>query len=140
MSSYTTLFDMLMGTDCHIRGRRIALTGSSGSFGSAMKDLLERAGAVVVPLRFGVDYTYENYAGTDHILATADILVLAHGAKGAQAMQANCDSFLWSSGTPYASFLRPPCPLLRHLLRSGERPARLHAVSSKPPGSRLERE
>ena len=94
MSSYTTLFDMLMGTACQIRGRRIALTGSSGSFGSAMKDLLERAGAVVVPLRFGVDYTYESYAGTDHILATADILVLAHGAKGVQTMQANCDSFL----------------------------------------------
>jgi len=28
------------------------------------------------------------------VLATADILVLAHGAKGAQPMQANCDSFL----------------------------------------------
>jgi monoglucosyldiacylglycerol epimerase len=94
MSSYTTLFDILMGTACQIRGRRIALTGSSGSFGLAMKELLERAGAVVVPLRFGVDYTYDDYSGADSSLATADILVLAHGAKGERAMLANCDSFL----------------------------------------------
>jgi len=94
MSSYTTLFDRLMGTACQIQGRRIALTGASGSFGSAMKSLLEHAGAHVVPLKFGVEYTYEDYAGADSILATADILVLAHGAKGQQAMAANCDSFL----------------------------------------------
>ncbi len=94
MSSYTTLFDILMGTACQIRGRRVALTGSSGSFGSAMNELLERAGAVVAPLRFGVDYTYEDYTGADSVLETADILILAHGAKGEQAMQANCDSFL----------------------------------------------
>ena len=94
MSSYTTLFDRLMGTACQIQGRRIALTGTSGSFGSAMKCLLEGAGAEVLPLKFGVDYTYEDYTGTGAILATADILVLAHGAKGEQAMAANCDSFL----------------------------------------------
>jgi monoglucosyldiacylglycerol epimerase len=34
------------------------------------------------------------YTGADSVLARADILVLAHGAKGEQAMQANCDSFL----------------------------------------------
>jgi hypothetical protein len=59
-----------------------------------MKRLLERFGAVVVPLKFGVDYTYLDYAGADSILATADILVLAHGAKGEKAMAANCDAFL----------------------------------------------
>ena len=94
MSSYTTLCDILMGTACQIRGRRVALTGSSGSFGSAMKRLLERAGAVVLPVRFGVDYTYDDYSGADSTLATADILVLAHGAMGEQAMRANCDSFV----------------------------------------------
>jgi monoglucosyldiacylglycerol epimerase len=94
ISSYTTLFDRLMGTACHIRGRRVALTGASGAFGSAMKGLLEKAGAVVVPLKFGVDYTYEDYSGADAALEAADILVLAHGAKGERAMQANCDSFL----------------------------------------------
>jgi monoglucosyldiacylglycerol epimerase len=94
ISSYTTLFDRIMGTACQIRGRRIALTGASGSFGSALKDRLERAGAAVVPLKFGVDYTYDDYSGADAALEAADILVLAHGAKGEQAMAANCDSFL----------------------------------------------
>jgi hypothetical protein len=59
-----------------------------------MKSLLERAGAVVIPLKFGVDWTYLDYSGADSVLETADILILAHGAKGASAMQANCDSFL----------------------------------------------
>ena len=94
MSSFTTLFDLLMGTACQIRGRQVALTGSSGSFGSAMRDLLERAGAVVVALKFGADWTYEDYSGADSALKGADVLVLAHGAKGEQAMQANCASFL----------------------------------------------
>jgi hypothetical protein len=94
MSSYTTLFDRLMGTACQIRGRRVALTGASGAFGVAMKSLLERAGAVVMPLKFGVDWTYLDYSGADSVLETADILVLAHGAKGGCAMQANCDSFV----------------------------------------------
>ena len=94
ISSYTTLFDRIMGTACQIRGRRVALTGASGSFGSALKALLEGAGAVVVPLKFGVDYTDLDYSGADAALEDADILVLAHGAKGDRAMQANCDSFL----------------------------------------------
>jgi hypothetical protein len=94
LSSHTTLFDGLMGTACQIAGRRVALTGASGAFGSAMKELLERAGARVVTLKFGVDWSYENYSGADAALEGADILVLAHRAKGQQAMQANCDSFL----------------------------------------------
>src|SRR5262249_36008889 len=94
LSSYTTLFDRLMGTACQLRGRRVAITGACGSFGWAMKGLLERAGAVVGPLRFGVDYTYEDYSRADSILASADILILAHGARGEPAMAAHCDSFL----------------------------------------------
>jgi hypothetical protein len=94
LSSFTTLFDILMGTACQIRGRRVALTGASGSFGSALRELLERAGAVVVTLKFGVDWTYEDYSGADSALEEADILILAHGAKGEQAMQANCASFV----------------------------------------------
>lgn len=94
LGSYTTLFDRLMGTSCQIRGRRVALTGASGSFGSAMKELLEGAGATVTPLKFGVDFTYGDYSPADAALAQADILVLAHGAKGDCAMEANCHSFL----------------------------------------------
>jgi hypothetical protein len=94
MSSYTTIFDRLMGTACQIRGRRIAMTGASGAFGAAMKSLLEHAGAIVIPLKFEVDWTYDDYSGADSALEMADILVLAHGAKGTSAMRANCESFL----------------------------------------------
>ena len=68
MSSYTTIFDRLMGTACQIRGRRIAMTGASGAFGAAMKSLLEHAGAIVIPLKFGVDWTYGDYSGADQVL------------------------------------------------------------------------
>ena len=93
-SSYTMLFDRLMGTACQIRGRTFALTGASGAFGSALKELLERHGAMVMPLKYGVDYTDDDGSGADAALAEADVLVLAHGAKGERAMQANCHSFL----------------------------------------------
>ena len=49
---------------------------------------------MVTPLKFGVDWTYSDYSQADSVLATAEILILAHGAKGGCSMQANCDSFL----------------------------------------------
>jgi hypothetical protein len=94
LGSYTTLFDRLMGTACQVRGRRFALTGASGAFGSALKSLLERAGAEVIPLKYGMDYTDLDYSGTDLALARADVLVLAHGTRDTAAMRVNCDSFL----------------------------------------------
>jgi sterol desaturase/sphingolipid hydroxylase (fatty acid hydroxylase superfamily) len=92
--SYTTLFDRLMGSACQVRGRRFAMTGASGAFGSALKELLERAGAEVTPLKHGVDYTEVDYSGTDTALVGAEVLVLAHGSMSGDAMQANCCSFL----------------------------------------------
>ncbi|HWA99083.1 MAG TPA: sterol desaturase family protein [Pirellulales bacterium] len=92
--SYTTLFDRLMGTACQLRGKRIAMTGASGAFGKPLKRLLERRGAEVVALKFGVDFDYGDYARCDARLAEADILVLCHGSKCEHAMAANCDSFV----------------------------------------------
>jgi hypothetical protein len=94
LSSYLTVLDRLLGTACQINGRRVAITGASGSFGAPFAELLREAGAQVLPLKFGVDYTYDDYSGADAVLAQCDILVLAHGVKGDQAMQANRDSFL----------------------------------------------
>ncbi|HEX5064084.1 MAG TPA: hypothetical protein VFV99_32130 [Kofleriaceae bacterium] len=94
MSSFVKLFDWVLGTGCHLRGKRIVMTGASGAFGEPLRQLLEQEGAAVTALRFGHDWTYDDYEGVDRALATADILVLAHGAKGPQAMQANCDSFV----------------------------------------------
>jgi hypothetical protein len=93
--SVTTAFDRVFGTGTAVKGRRVVITGSSGSFGAPFARLLGRAGAEVTPLKFGVNYTYYDYSRCDAALADADILVLAHGAKGDLAMQANCDSFLY---------------------------------------------
>ena len=65
-------------------GTAFCADGASGAFGSALKDLLERAGAEVVPLKYGVDYTDLDYSGADVALAGADVLVLAHGTKVAR--------------------------------------------------------
>lgn len=92
--SVLTLFDRLFGTGCQVAGRTVALTGASGAFGAPLKAILEREGATVLPLKYGVDYRYGDYAGADEALGRADILVLAHGSKVKDAMAANCDSFL----------------------------------------------
>jgi hypothetical protein len=94
ISSYTTLFDRLMGTCCQLRGRRIAITGASGALGKPMANLLSGAGADVTRIAFQRDYTYDDYSRLDAVLSRTDILVLCHGAKGADAMQANCHSFV----------------------------------------------
>jgi hypothetical protein len=87
-------FDWFFATGCAVRGRKVVITGASGSFGKPFKELLEARGAQVTALKFGTDYTYDDYARSDAALKAADILVLAHGAKGENAMRANCDSFL----------------------------------------------
>ena len=92
--SVTTSFDKLFGTGCQVAGRRVVITGASGSFGGPMKKLLEREGAKVTALKYGVDFSYSDYTPADGALATADILVLAHGSKVKDAMAANCDSYL----------------------------------------------
>ncbi len=94
MSSYTMLFDRLMGTACQLRGRTVALTGASGAFGAALQTRLERAGARVITLKYGRDYSAADYAGVEEALCAADILALCHGSKGADALWANCDSFV----------------------------------------------
>jgi monoglucosyldiacylglycerol epimerase len=93
-SSYVTVFDRLMGTACQINGRSVALTGASGAFGSAMAALLDREGARVTTLKHGVDFTAYDASASDEALQETDVLVLCHGAKGEDAMAANCDSFV----------------------------------------------
>ncbi len=94
ISSYFRVFDLLFGTGCRIRGRRVALTGASGAFGAPMARMLTAAGATVTPLAFGRDYAYDHYSRLDDVLRQTDILVLCHGSKMEHAMEANCDSFV----------------------------------------------
>lgn len=94
-ASFTTLFDRVFGTACHLRGRRVAMTGASGALGAPLAEMLRRAGVLEVrELKFGRDYTYDDYAGLDAKLRDVDLLVLCHGSKKDRAMQANCESYV----------------------------------------------
>src|SRR5690348_13326798 len=55
-------FDWIFATGCAVRGRKIVITGASGAFGAPFKQLLEAHGAHVTPLKYGTDYTYDDYA------------------------------------------------------------------------------
>ncbi len=75
--------------------RRYLITGSRGAFGSALKQELERAGAVVTAARFAEDWDYANYDFfSSQAMRDIDVLILAHGAKDESAMAANFTSFV----------------------------------------------
>ena len=87
------VFDWLLGTGYSLRSRRITLTGASGAFGQAMKkELLSESVRCIQELKFGVDWTYDDYTPTIPILANTDVLILAHGSKQRDELKANCDS------------------------------------------------
>jgi hypothetical protein len=94
MGSATKLFDMLFAKGCQIRGRRFAITGASGAFGRPLSQLIEAAGGRVTAIKHGCDYDYGDYERLNLQLADADVLVLCHGSKVQNAMQANCESFV----------------------------------------------
>jgi nucleoside-diphosphate-sugar epimerase len=77
-----------------IAGRTFAVTGASGSFGAALCELLQARGARVLRLKHGADWSYDDLSRCDDALRQADVLVLAHGSKVTDAMQANCTSFV----------------------------------------------
>jgi len=93
-SSYITLFDRIFGTAHHFYKKNITMTGASGALGSHMKRLLEKEGAIVTTLKYGIDYDYHHYDGLKKCLSETDILFLCHGSKYEDAQQANCDSFV----------------------------------------------
>jgi hypothetical protein len=92
-SSYLNVFDLLFGRSCTIRHRRFLITGASGAFGSAMKARIEALGGLVETARHGVDFAAGDTERMRPKLERADVLILAHGAKGAQAWDANCTTF-----------------------------------------------
>jgi hypothetical protein len=94
MASEMTLFDVLFGKGCHLRGRRFVVTGASGAFGGPLAKMLEDRGGRVTRVKYGRDYEYGDYSRLDAVLADADVLVLCHGSKVEHAMEANCDSFV----------------------------------------------
>ncbi len=93
-SGYIKLLDYLLGTAQQLKNKRIALTGASGALGSNMKIVLEKEGAIVIPIKFGIDYDDQHYDKLNNILSKIDILFLCHGSKYENTQQANCDSFI----------------------------------------------
>ncbi|KAG4427559.1 hypothetical protein IFR05_016958 [Cadophora sp. M221] len=86
------VFDWIIGTSCSIRSRRIAMTGSSGAFGTALKAELETdSPSIIQDLKFGSEWTYKDYSAAIPILQNTDILILSHGSK-TDPMTANCTS------------------------------------------------
>lgn len=93
--SFITLFDRLMGTACHIEGRRFVVTGARGAYGRALVDALLSAGGVVETLQHGRDFRAEGTSQTaDEVMRRGDVLVLCHGVKRGPTMDANCHSFV----------------------------------------------
>jgi len=93
-SSYFNLFDLIFARSCTIRHRRFLITGASGAFGSAMKTEIERRGGNVDVAKHGVDFGPGNVARMREKLARADVMILAHGAKGPAAWDANYATFM----------------------------------------------
>lgn len=92
-SSFANVFDLLAGTTCQIKGRRFLVTGASGAFGSAMVEKLTRAGAIVETAKSGVDFSAGDYSAIRAKLETADVLIMAHGAKTDDCWNANFVTF-----------------------------------------------
>ncbi|KAK0123946.1 hypothetical protein ONS95_008936 [Cadophora gregata] len=86
------VFDWIIGTSCSIRSRRIAMTGSSGAFGTALKaELQTDSPSIIQDLKFGKEWSYKDYDAAIPILQNTDILILSHGSK-TDPMAANCTS------------------------------------------------
>ena len=93
IGSFCRVFDWLFGTALSLRSRRVTMTGASGALGQALKkELLCQSVKCVNELKFGIDWTYEDYSRVIPVLEKTDILILAHGSKTQQAMKANCES------------------------------------------------
>lgn len=93
-SSFFRLFDWIMGTSSAFKNKRIAMTGTRGAFGAALKKQLESDGVSgIAALRYGVDFDDESVS-TDGIgkLADTDILILAHGLRHGDVMKANYET------------------------------------------------
>jgi len=92
-SSYLNLFDLLFGRSTTIRHRRFLITGASGAFGSAIAARIEALGGVVETAKHGADFAPGDVERIRPRLEKADVLVLAHGAKGPAAWDANYVTF-----------------------------------------------
>ncbi|KAL4901092.1 hypothetical protein BDW74DRAFT_187930 [Aspergillus multicolor] len=94
MGSVVKLFDWVAGTAYSVRGKRVVITGGSGAFGTAITRRLQAEGVRdITPLKFGKDWTHDDFTKVGAVFDNTqpDILILAHGTKDEDAMDANCN-------------------------------------------------
>jgi len=92
-SSFVGIFDFILGSSCQIKGQKFVVTGASGAFGQAIVEKIKAAGGHVTTVKYGQDFTYDDYSIFEKLLPETDVLILSHGSKITDAMQANCTSF-----------------------------------------------
>jgi hypothetical protein len=93
MGSFIKLFDWVWGSAYSFRGKRFVISGGEGAFGQALAAELEREGVQNIrKLTFGEDWDHDHFDKAASVLSTCDIFILAHSAKGDDAMKSNCDS------------------------------------------------
>ncbi|RDW64355.1 uncharacterized protein DSM5745_09766 [Aspergillus mulundensis] len=94
MGSVVKFFDWIAGTAYSLRGKNVVITGASGAFGSAIIRRLQAEGVRdITALKFGTHWTHDDFSRVGNVLSQVqpDILILAHGTKGEDAMGANCN-------------------------------------------------
>lgn len=93
IGSFIKLFDWVWGTSYSVRGKRFVITGGNGAFGRAIVAELEQEGVQSIrSLKFGVDWDHQNFEKAIAALSACDVLILAHGTKGQDAVESNCNS------------------------------------------------
>ncbi|KAL4935646.1 hypothetical protein BDV06DRAFT_217279 [Aspergillus oleicola] len=95
MGSVTKIFDWIAGTAYSLRNKSVVITGESGAFGSAIIRRLRDEGVRdITGLKSGDHWTYDDFSKVRTVFdqVQPDILVLAHGTKGEDAVDANCNS------------------------------------------------
>lgn len=93
IGSFVKIFDWIWGTAYIFRGKRFGITGANGAFGKAIIRELESEGVDVIhKLTFGSNWDNDDFGKVLPTISACDVLILAHGTKGQDAVRSNCDS------------------------------------------------
>ncbi|KAJ9481018.1 hypothetical protein VN97_g12493 [Penicillium thymicola] len=96
IGSLVKVLDWICGTAYSFKHKRFVITGGGGAFGRAITRQIEREEGVrrVHKLKFGIDWDHHHFENALSVLSDCDVLILAHGSKGQDAVAANCDSVI----------------------------------------------
>lgn len=94
IGSFVKVFDWIWGTAYSFKYKRFVITGGSGAFGQAIIAQLRREEGVrcIRTLKFGTDWDNHHFEKAIPVLSNSDVLILAHGSNGQDAVESNCDS------------------------------------------------